>query len=315
MQKVYLNTTENIFLDEYGQIFRDGFPRLTVGGKETFEILLVKSSPDYGTEAAKPDNWEPDAYWASVDGVSAMLTVDSDYIQRIAGKLSAEASAGAMEIRADIGNAEDIPLTGSVRIYSPSGAYEEIAYTGRNVSCSSVSFVLGTALRQSYPQATAVDCKQSPLATCYLNAGSSDWSRGKLVFDLDVDSFRLRQETAYNNSATISIPGMELLLFSTSDNVTQKIRAFLWDSVTLWKTQGDPGNAAPVPDAEKNYIAAEIQRQLQGLSPGGGGGGSTNASDIIISAESEYYAGMDVASALQQIGAELDGLEAELEGI
>jgi hypothetical protein len=69
-----------------------------------------------------------------------------------------------------------------------------------------------------------------------------------------------------------------------------------------------------VPDAEKNYIAAEIQRQLQGLSPGGGGG-STNASDIIISAESEYYAGMDVASALQQIGAELDGLEAELEAI
>jgi hypothetical protein len=107
---------------------------------------------------------------------------------------------------------------------------------------------------------------------------------------------------------------MELLLFSTNtDNVTQKIRAFLWDSVTLWKTQGDPGNAAPVPDAEKNYIAAEIQRQLQGFSPGGGG--STNASDIIISAESEYYAGMDVASALQQIGAELDGLEAELEAI
>ena len=44
-------------------------------------------------------------------------------------------------------------------------------------------------------------------------------------------------------------------------------------------------------------------------------GGSTNAADIIISTESEFYAGMDVASALQTIGAELDGLEAELESI
>ena len=47
----------------------------------------------------------------------------------------------------------------------------------------------------------------------------------------------------------------------------------------------------------------------------GSGVGSTNASDIIISAESQYYAGLDVASALQQIGAVLDGLEAELEVI
>lgn len=67
--------------------------------------------------------------------------------------------------------------------------------------------------------------------------------------------------------------------------------------------------------AQVNAIAEGLQRQINNLSPGGGGGGSTNAADIIISAESQFYAGMDVASALQQIGAELDGLEAELEGI
>lgn len=48
---------------------------------------------------------------------------------------------------------------------------------------------------------------------------------------------------------------------------------------------------------------------------GGGGSGSTDAADIIISAESQFYAGMDVASALQLIGADLDGLATELEGI
>lgn len=47
----------------------------------------------------------------------------------------------------------------------------------------------------------------------------------------------------------------------------------------------------------------------------GAGGGSTNAADIIVSAESQYYAGMDVAAALQAIGAELDGLEESLSSI
>ena len=66
--------------------------------------------------------------------------------------------------------------------------------------------------------------------------------------------------------------------------------------------------------AQINAIVAGLQEQIDNIS-GGGGGGSTDAADIIISAESEYYAGMDVAAALQMIGAELDGLEAELEAI
>lgn len=40
---------------------------------------------------------------------------------------------------------------------------------------------------------------------------------------------------------------------------------------------------------------------------GGGTGGSTNAADIIISAESDFYGGMDVEGALQEIGADLHG--------
>jgi hypothetical protein len=67
--------------------------------------------------------------------------------------------------------------------------------------------------------------------------------------------------------------------------------------------------------AQVNAIAAGLQKQIDNIAPGGGGGGSTNAADIIISAESQFYAGMDVTAALQVIGAELDGLEAELEAI
>lgn len=47
----------------------------------------------------------------------------------------------------------------------------------------------------------------------------------------------------------------------------------------------------------------------------GGGVGSTNAANIIVSSESEFYAGMDVASVLQLIGADLDGLEDSLSSI
>jgi hypothetical protein len=82
-------------------------------------------------------------------------------------------------------------------------------------------------------------------------------------------------------------------------------------------SQDDPTEIDPeyMTAAQINAIVTDLQRQINSISGGGGTGGSTNAADIIISAESQYYAGMDVASALQIIGAELDGLEAELEAI
>ena len=263
--KTFLNTAETLFLDETGQMFRDGFPRLIVGGHETVEIQLVKESPSYGTEEAAPDTWAVDSSWGEIDGISAILTIDNDYIHRIAGKLSSPAAAGVTSVSATItgAGAEDIPLTGSVRIYAASGNYEDIAYTSREVTGSAVTFILGTPLVNDYSQGASIDCKQSPLASSFLDASASDWSKGKLVFDLAVDSLRLRQETEYSNSATIAIPGMELLLYqTTSDNITRKIKAFLWDSVSLWKTQGDPGISAPIPDEQKNEIAAEINRSL-----------------------------------------------------
>ena len=315
--KVYLNTNENLFLDQMGQMFRDGLPRLIVGGHETFEIMLKTNTPDYGSEGADPDSWPVDSSWSEIDGISAMLTLDSDYILQIAGKLLEDIAAGSLTAVAEIKDVEneDIPQSGTIRIYAANGDYEDVAYSQREISGSNITFTLGTALVGSYPADSSLDCRQSPLASCFLNAADSDWESGKLVFDLAVDSLRLRRETAYSNSATIAIPGMELLLFhTTADSITRKIKAFVWDSVSLWKTQGDPGSTAPAPDDSKNYIAAEIQRQLQNLVPGGGGG-STNAADIMISSESEFYGGMDVTSALQQIGAELDGLEAELEKI
>lgn len=61
--------------------------------------------------------------------------------------------------------------------------------------------------------------------------------------------------------------------------------------------------------AQVQAIAEGLQKQINEI------GNTNNAADIIISAESQFYAGLDVETALQQIGAELDGIEAELEGI
>lgn len=309
--KVFLNTSESLFLDRSGQMFRDGFPRLIVGGHETIEISLKTATPDYGSEEAQPDSWPADSSWVNTDGISAMLTIDSDYIQRLAGSLTQELPSGSLLAVAamDSDNAADIPQSGVLRLYAANGDYEDITYLQREISGSNVSFTFGTAVIDNYPAGAAMDCKQSPLASCFLNAAASDWKTGKLVFDLAVDSSRLRRETEYSNSATIAIPGMELLLFqTTADSITRKIKAFLFDSVSLWKTQGDPGNPAPVPDAQKDQIAAEIQKQLENFSP------DVSAADIIISAESEFYGGMDVEGALQEIGAQLQSHGEAIEG-
>lgn len=284
MIKTFLNTSENLFLDENGNFWRGGTPELTIRGNEEITIDLVIASPDYGTEAAAPDNWPADTSWSEKNGISAMLTVDSDYKHRIKGVLDAELASGTSELTvvfSGISNFDELPASGIVTVYSTSGAGESIGYSSRSVSGNKVTLNLDTAAAGSYAAGAVADVKQSPLCLAYLSTAKSDWANGHLVFDLAVDSARLRSLTEYSDTAKVNIDGIELLLYTVnSDNTVSLLRRFLWDSASLVNTLGDPGFPAPLPDAQKNYIAEEIARQLAS-SGGGTGTGSVSASQAI----------------------------------
>lgn len=263
MLTIYLNTTENLFLDASGNGFPEGYPKLSVGGKEEVHLFLKKSTSDWGTEGANPNSWTPDTSWGEIPGISAMLTVDDDYKKYIKGALAENINAGELTLPVTMGDAEDIPLQGVLRLTAADGAVESVSFSSRSISGQQVTFTLGSPVARDYPKGSVADCTAAPLAQAYLAADKSNWSSGELVFDLILDSARLRAENDYKDQEKVPVNGIELLLYSLDKNIVQVRRAFLLDTATLHNVQGNPGFNAPLPEPMLDNIAAEVGRQIE----------------------------------------------------
>lgn len=261
MLNIYLNTVENVFFDANGSLFPDNSPELSVGGKEEIHFFLKEN---VGEEPLNPTAWPTDTSWGTLPGISAMVTVDDDYRKYTKGSLATALSGGENSITAAFPTAdvEDIPLTGALRIFSADGAIENIAYSARSVNGGDVTFAIEGAVGGIYAEGVTVDCTTSPLAQAYLAADKSNWESGELVFNLVLDSARLRAENDYRDQAGVAINGLELLLYSVNDGEVQILRSFLLDTATLRNVQGNPGYNAPLPDPVADHIAAEVSRQV-----------------------------------------------------
>lgn len=259
MLKTYLDTTEYIWMDEKGVPWPDNSPEMIVGGQEEIEIILVTASDDRGMVSANPEEWPRDTSWADMSGISAMLTMDNDSMAKLKGTLDADVSNADTAITgtfSGISDASSIPQTGYVNIFSANGQYESIAYSTRDVVGKKVTFHLDNPVVGNYPaNTTVVDCKEAPLAEAFLNAEKSDFGTGKLSFTFSIDSYHLRAIADYANTASIAIRGVELLFYTVAtDGVIQKKRAYVWDTVALRNSMGNPGFEAELPDAYKDQI-------------------------------------------------------------
>lgn len=269
MLNIYLNTSENLFLDDKGNAWRDGTPEFTVGGKEEIHIFLKRESPDWGTSAAAPAEWRNDATWAEMSGISAMVTVDNDYLKYARGTLAGTVDAGVRVVTITFPEAkEELNTAGIIRLFSADGSIENIAYSDRVVNGNEVTFALDTETVKGYSAGVQADCTTSPYAQAYLDAERSSWEEGHLVFDLILDSARLRAENDYKSQEKVAILGMELLLYTTlADGAIQVLKAFLMDTATLRNVQGNPGFPAEVPDLLADKIAAAVERIAQQMKP------------------------------------------------
>lgn len=263
MLTIYLNTKESIFLDGSGNGYPAGSPALSVSGKEEIHLVLKKSTPNWGTPRAFPEAWEPDNSWGNIPGISAMLTVANDYRKYTQGKLTADLFAGAVSATVSIDDARELPSQGIIRFLSADTTYEDVCYSSLSMNDTEVVFNLATPITANYRAGSYVDCTVSPLAQSYLAAEKSNWNTGELVFDLVLDSERLRDEKNYKDQASIPILGLELLLFAANEKNVQILRAFLLDSASLRNVIGNPGFNAPVPDTMRDNITAEVGRQIE----------------------------------------------------
>ena len=265
MLEFYLNTTTWEWADRDGDPFRDSTPRMAYLSRETVKIIACTETPEIGGAGADPSAWTRDSSWAAISGIGAKITVDSDRIHKLKGELASEVAAGSVTgISATITGATTalIPESGVVRLYDAAGKYEAIAYSSRTVTDGTVTFSVDGTLTGSYAAGSVMDCDQAPYCEAMLDTAQSDLEQGEFVFDLAVDSQRLRSEMDYKDTALLPVAGLELLLFKTTGEVSEPIKAFLCDTFSITGTLGSVDFEAEPPEAMKDRISGTIAQLL-----------------------------------------------------
>lgn len=273
MLTLYLNTVTREWFDADGNSFRDGYPQFAYLTENSVQIHLRKETPANDDATVDVTQWVVDSSFASISGIGALLTIDNDYVHKLKGELLSEVSAGSVPtVTATIGDANyaKIPSSGVVRLFDAFGNYEALSYTARSIEGTSVTFTTSGTVTGTYAVGATVDCDQAPYCSAMLKSTSSDWSNGRLLFDLVVDSERLREEMAYNDTARLTVRGLELLIYKTSEGVDVPIVAYLCDTAAVTGLIGSVGYEADPPDAMQNKISGVVDQLIAAETVSGG---------------------------------------------
>lgn len=268
MLTLYLNTITREWFDANGEPFPSNMPEVAYQSRETVNVYLKSETPDAGGLGVDPAQWPADTTWAGMDGVGALLTIDSDFTHKLKGTLGNDLSAGAVgTLTAVIPAASQalIPQTGVVRVFSAVGDVEALSYTSRSIDGTAVTFTIAaeSTLENAYSAGFVMDCDQAPYCAAYFNAQNSDLANGFLSFDVTFDSARLRETMDYSDNARLNVAGMEVLLYRVDTDGNQtRMKAFLLDTLTLTGTLGNIEASAEVPDVEQNKLAAIVGQLL-----------------------------------------------------
>ena len=263
MPKIYIDTISRNFYDESGTPFADGYPRLAYKRREKFIFQLVKESPDAGTPGVDPEAWAKDTAFA-LPGITALLSVDKDFLRRRKAVLKDPVSAGAVStVTLTVANVSDffVRPSGVLRIFDDLGNAEGINYTSAKITGSSIQFILqsGSSLGKSYAAGSSADIPDAVYMQAALDTEISDPANGLFAFDLVADSAKLREVMEYSNTRSIDdVAGMELLLFTVdADSVTER-ESFLCSTISIFGTIAEASANPQIPDQEKNNLAATV---------------------------------------------------------
>ena len=254
-----LDTQTREWFDANGDLFADGFPQIPLGNTEKITINCGTYTIDYNTGAKI---FSPDSSFNHA-GVSALLSVDNNFTRHLKATTAENLLAGAVtSIKLSLSNPTrgKIPAYGALRLFNDAGDIESVEYTSRNISGNIVEFICAnnSTLKSSYAKNANADCPESLYAQAALNTQESNLSEGVFVFDLTVDSEKLREKADYADIEYISdVKGMELLIFGVAEN--DKIvtyNSFLCDTVSIPVPMADPNPNPQMPDTYADNVAA-----------------------------------------------------------
>ena len=261
---IYVNTVTRECFNESGDFFKSNMPQIPYLSKEDVKIVLCTSTDGGNDAGVDPTMWTRDTSY-NVAGIGAMLTVDSDYIHKLKGELAAEVPAGSVSsVTATIASASyaKIPSSGVLRLFDAFGNYEVLSYTARSIDGTSVTFTTAGTLTGTYETGATMDCDQSPYCSAMLDTAASNVEQGEFAFTIVADSDRLREEMDYSDTGKLAVKGLEILLFSTQNDVDTVLNAFLCDTFSIVGTIGSVGFEAEPPDGTENKLAGLVDQLL-----------------------------------------------------
>lgn len=260
MLELLLDTQTREWFDINGNLFADRNPQIPLGNTEQVIIRcgVMTIDEQYGERTFTPDNSFNRA------GISALLSIDNNFTHHLKGSVAEDITAGNISnIKLVISNASrgKIPPAGAVRFFNPQGNIEAVEYISRSISGNIVEFICaaGSVVQYSYSKNSSADCPENLYAQAQMNAKESNLALGQFVFDITVDSEKLREKADYADIEYINdVKGMELLIFGVEGNKITTYNSFLCDTVSIPVPMADPNPNPQMPDTYTDNVAAII---------------------------------------------------------
>ena len=268
MQKLYLNTTERVWYDADGSQPSDSNPQIPLGNTEKIIIQCCSLTPDAGTPGINPEtDWEKDTQF-DLPGVTALLSCDNNFTRRLKGSLKTAIEAGSVNsVVLTISNVTPgmIPQTGAIQIFGVDGEPEGLEYIRRTISGTDVTFELApeSNVAQSYASNSVASCPEALYAQSALNVAESDPGNGLFVFDITMDSLKLREKADYANAKSIDdVKGLELLIFTVNGDDIETRNAYICDTFTVPVPMAEPNPNPQMPETYRDTVASMISALL-----------------------------------------------------
>lgn len=261
-------------MNEYGERFDSGNPRMFFKGTETIFWQLFSETPEMTglTQESIEENWTKYTGYKDINGICAYLTADSNYTQKLKGVLVNEIAQGEIvTIKARINNASfsTIPQTGILTLFDGSGEAERFEYLSRQITNGDILFVLadGSSTEKIYsPSNASIDVDESVYMQASLDYSQSDISNGLFAFVITAYSEKLRNEIEYSNIKELEVTGLELAIFrnNSEDGTITDLERYVTDSFVIRSGIANTNTDVPVSDKIHSDIVMSVGSMLSG---------------------------------------------------
>lgn len=266
--KLLFDVNRNRWYNENGDLFSGYRPSIPYGNTERVEIQLYSEITNANSGSAAVADWTK---YTDLDGENygAVLSVDNNFLHWFKTTLQGDLAEGSVATVSVATNEsiDNIAESGDIYIYADSNATPEaLEYTSRVKISSGIQFTLatGATLQNAYSSGSQVDIPEMLYAEALMIDEESDPATGLFVFDLVMDSPKLRNAMQYKSVERLAdVKGLELMIYQTGDNNTLKIlKRFRCGSFSIEGGIADLKTGVPVPDTRQSEILALINRLL-----------------------------------------------------